>query len=72
MLAGFSGVMSGMAVMPVRYVGMVRRRLVIACFVVLRRGMMMLGRVLMMFGCFLMVLDRFFRHGISSLRDGYR
>jgi hypothetical protein len=70
MLAGFPRVMSGVAVMPVSYVGMVRRRFVIPFFGLLRRGMMMLGRVFMMFGCFLVVLDRFFRHGIPSLRDG--
>jgi hypothetical protein len=67
MLTGFPRVMSGMAVMSVSYVRMVRRRFVIACFMLLRRGMMMLGRVFVMFGCFSMVIDRFFRHGISSL-----
>lgn len=67
MLTGFPRVMSGMAVMPVSDVRMVRRRFVIARFMLLRRGMMMLGRVFVMLGCFSMVIDRFFRHGISSL-----
>jgi hypothetical protein len=67
MLTGFPRVMGGMAVMPLSYVGMVSRRFVISRFMLLRRGVMMLGRVFVMFGCFSMVIDRFFRHGISSL-----
>jgi hypothetical protein len=72
MLTGFPGVMRGVRVMPVSYVGMVTRRFVISLFMFLGGGKVVLGRVLMVFGRLAMVIDCVFGHGISSLRDYLR
>ena len=65
-LAGFFGVMYGMHVMPVRYVGMVPRGLVVAGFMVLRRGAVMAGSMVMVLCCFAMVLGTVVGHDTET------
>lgn len=62
-LARLVGMMRGMGLMPVSCVGMVRGLFMIAPFMMVRRGQVMLGRMLVVFGCLSMVLGCFFRHG---------
>jgi len=61
--------MFGMAGVSVGDVGMMRRLFVIAGLMVLRRFTMMLGRVLVMFGGFLMVLSALVLAHVSSRSD---
>jgi hypothetical protein len=68
-LAGFFGVMVGMVEMTLGDVGVMPGLLVIAPFMVLGRGQMVLLGVFMMLRRLSMVLDGFFGHGIRSLRD---
>ena len=60
--ACFGMMVFGMAGVSVGGMGMMRRLLVIAGLVVLRRFTMMLGRVLMMLGGFPMMFGALFRH----------
>lgn len=62
-LARLTGVMRGIGVMPVSYMSMMPRRLVIAALVLLRSGAMMLRRVFVVLSRFAMMLGCFFRHG---------
>lgn len=62
-------VMFGVAGVAVGGVGMMRRLLVIAGLVVLRRFTMMLGRVLVMVSGFLMVLNALVLAHVSSRSD---
>jgi hypothetical protein len=57
MAARLDMVMFGVAGMPVRAMGMMRRLFVIAGFMVLGGFAVMFGRVLVMFGGFVMMLD---------------
>src|ERR1700744_849560 len=66
MLAGFSGMMRGMGLMPVSGMRVVSGRFVVPFFMLLSRGAMMLGCVFVMFRRLAMMIDGFFRHGISS------
>ncbi|WP_291698123.1 hypothetical protein [Bradyrhizobium sp.] len=61
--------MFGMAGVSMGDVGMMRRLFVIAGLMVLRRFTMMLGRVLVMFGGFLMVLSALVLAHVSSRSD---
>ena len=61
-LRGFSSVVSGVGVMPVGYVRVVCRLLVIARFMVRGGFPVMTRRVLMMFGGLRVVMRCFFRH----------
>ena len=62
-LGGFSSVVGGMGVVPVGYVSVVRRLLMLAAFMMLGSFPVMTGRVLMMFGSLRVVMRCFFRHG---------
>lgn len=68
MLAGLFGMMLGVCVMSMRYVGMVAGLFVISCGVMFGRGAMMFRGVLVMLGCFQMMIFTFFRHGARFLR----
>jgi hypothetical protein len=62
-LGRFLGVMRGMGMMSLRYLGVVRGFFVIAGFVMLGSFPVMIGRVLMMIGGFRVVMCSFLRHG---------
>lgn len=66
MLAGFFGMMRGMGVVPVSDVGVMPRLLVIAGFVLLGCGQVVLRRVFMMLRSFAVMIYGFLGHGISS------
>ena len=61
-LAGFLGMMHGMHVMPVRDVGMVARGFVVAGFMVLCRGAVMAGGMIMVLCRFAVVLGTVVGH----------
>ncbi len=61
-LSGFVGVVSGVKVMGVGNVGVMRGHVMIAGFVVPRGFAMMTGRVVVMFCCFVMMLCCFLGH----------
>ena len=65
MLARLARMMRGVVLVPMRHMRMMSRRLMIAALMLLRGGAMVLGRVLMVFRRFAMMLGCFFRHGIS-------
>jgi hypothetical protein len=65
-LRRFHRVMRCVVEVPLRALGVMRRRLVIAFFVVRRRLAMMTRRVLVVFRCFVMMFCRLLRHGASS------
>jgi hypothetical protein len=62
----FRCVMRSVVRVPLSGVRVVRRRLMIALFVVSRRLAMMTRRVFVMFRCFVMMLCRLLRHSSSS------
>jgi hypothetical protein len=66
MLRRFGSVMRRVMKMTLRGVRMVRRRLVIALFVVSCRLAVMARRVFVVFRCFVMMLCRLLRHRSSS------
>jgi hypothetical protein len=68
-LRRFRGVMRRVMEVPLRGVGVVRRRLVIAFFVMSRRFAMMARRVFVMFRCLMMMLCRLLRHSSSSFHS---
>jgi hypothetical protein len=68
MLAGFVGVMLGVRVMAMRYMGMVARLFMISRGVMLGRGAMVFRGVLVMLGGFQVVIFTFFRHVARFLR----
>lgn len=68
MLARLFGVMLGVRVMAMRYVGMVARLFMISSGVVLRRGAMVFRGVFVMLGGFQVMLFTFFRHVALFLR----
>jgi len=62
-LGGFRSMVGGMEMVPVGYMRMVRRLLMVAGFMVLGGFLVVTGRVLVMLSGFDMVLRSFFRHG---------
>jgi hypothetical protein len=68
-LRRFRSVMRGVVRVPLSGVRVVRRRLVIAFFVVSRRFAMMARRVFVMFRCLVMMLCRLLRHSSSSFHS---
>jgi hypothetical protein len=56
-LCGFDGVVRGVMMMAAREVGMMRGEMMIVRFVWICRFAMMTCRVVMMFGCFVMMLN---------------
>jgi hypothetical protein len=65
-LARLIGVMPGVSLMAVRDVGVLMSFIVFSCGMVLGRGPVMLRGMLVMLGCFVVVLCAFFRHGLLS------
>jgi hypothetical protein len=65
-LRRFRRVMRRVMKVPLSRMRVVRRRLVIAFFVVRRRFAMMARRVFVMFSCLMMMLCRLLRHSFSS------
>jgi hypothetical protein len=65
-LRRFRGVMRRVVRVPLSGVRVMRRRLMIAFFVVSRRFAMMARRVFVMFRCLMMMLCRLLRHSFSS------
>jgi len=63
MLGGFLGMMGGVHVVTMRQMGMMRRRLVVACLVMLGRFPVMVGRMLMVLGGLRVMMRSFLRHG---------
>ena len=61
-LGGFSSMVGGMRVVPMGYVGVVRRLFIVAGFVMRGCLAVMTRRVLMMFGGLRVVMRCFFRH----------
>jgi hypothetical protein len=68
MLARLFGVMLGVCMMTMRYVGMVARLFVISRGVMLGGGAMVFRGVLVVVGGFQVMLFTFFRHGALFLR----
>lgn len=64
-LGGFGGVVHGVMMMAVCDVGMVSSHVVIARFEVTGGFAMMAGRVFVVFGCFVVMLDCFVGHRSS-------
>jgi hypothetical protein len=68
-LGGFFGVVFRLHVMTVREMGVVAGLFVVARFVMLGRGQMLLRRMLMMFRRLTMMFSALFRHGFSRFRS---
>jgi hypothetical protein len=68
MLASLLGVVLGVGVMAMRYVGMVARLFMISSGVMLGGCAMVFRCVLVVVGGFQVVLFTFFRHGVLFLR----
>ena len=68
-LRRFRRVMRRVMKVPLSRMRVVRRRLVIAFFVVRRRFAMMARRVFVMFSCLMMMLCRLLRHSSSSFHS---
>jgi hypothetical protein len=68
MLAGLFGMVFGVGMVAMRNVGMVAGLFMISGGVMLGGGAMMFRRMLVMLGCFQVVLFTFFRHGALFLR----
>jgi hypothetical protein len=62
-LGGFRSMVDSMDVVPVSYVRVVRRLLMVAAFMMLGGFPVMTGRMLMMLGGLDMVVRSFLRHG---------
>jgi hypothetical protein len=67
-LGRFFGVVFFLQVMTVRQMSVVAGLFVVTCFVMLGGGQMVLGRLLMMFGCLTMMFRALIRHGFSRFR----
>lgn len=65
MLRGFGGVMLSLHMMTMRQMGMVAGLLVIAVFMMLSGGVVVLGSLFMVLGCVAMMIGVFLRHGKS-------
>jgi hypothetical protein len=63
-LCRFRGVMRGVLMMAVREVRVMRRRFMLPVFVVLGRLLVVMCRVLVVFGCCVMMLRCLLRHAI--------
>jgi hypothetical protein len=61
-LGGFSGVMSGMVMMAIGHMRMMRGHMMVTGFVMARRFAMMPRGVFVVFGCFVMMLGCFSGH----------
>jgi hypothetical protein len=66
LLAGFRCMMQGVILMAASHVSMMSGFLMVSLNVVFRRGAVMLGRVLVMFGSLGMIIGNLFRHSVSS------
>ncbi len=72
-LGGFLGVMGGVEVMSVRHMGVMAGLVMVARFVVLGRGFVMLGSKLMVMCCLDVMIGALFRHrNLSGAWNGRR